>query len=70
MSLALIIMKIFTEIERSILKKFIKPSVVREGDENTLNRWASIGFVGYKFDWDTMEEIAYLTEEGIAHINR
>ncbi|MCZ7405718.1 MAG: hypothetical protein O8C67_12440 [Candidatus Methanoperedens sp.] len=64
-------MKLLTEGERKILRKFKGGSdVSSETDEVVLNRYASIGFVQFGFDWDNMVETAKLTDSGVKHLER
>lgn len=60
---------IFSEYEYQILKRFKFGAVVSEKDEIVLNRYASIGFVSFGFNWDTREATAKLTDLGIEHLN-
>jgi len=61
-------MKLFSDAEQQILQKFKNGSVVSERDETVLNRYASIGFVRFGFNWDKMKETAKLTDSGINHL--
>ena len=64
-------MSIFTKHEAEILQKFRKGSIVSSDEEEVvLDRYASIGFVQFGFDWDDMVQTAKLTESGIKHLNR
>ena len=63
-------MKLFTNGERDILKKFKKGKGVSEADADILNRYASVGFVQFGFNWDTMDKTAKLTNSGMKHLNR
>ena len=63
-------MKLFTNGERDVLKKFKKGKGVSEGDADILNRYASVGFVQFGFNWDTMNKTAKLTNSGMKHLNR
>ena len=63
-------MAIFTKNEKKILEKFKKGSVVSDQDEDVLDRYASIGFVQFGFDWDEMVETAKLTESCVMHLDR
>ena len=63
-------MKLFTNGERDILKKFKKGKGVSEADADILNRYASVGFVQFGFNWDTMNKTAKLTNSGMKHLNR
>jgi len=61
-------MKTFTNYELNILRRFRKWSIVSKKDDVVLNRYASVGFVQFGFDWDNMEETAKLTELGKKHL--
>jgi len=61
-------MKMFSNIESNVLHKFKRWNPVSEKDEDVLNRYASIGFIRFGFDWDKMEETAKLTELGKKHL--
>jgi len=63
-------MAIFTKNEKEILEKFKNGSTVSDQDEDVLDRYASIGFVQFGFDWDKMVETAKLTESCIIHLDR
>jgi hypothetical protein len=58
---------LFQEHEMNVLKRYRTSSIVLEEDENILLHYASIGFVNFKFNWDTMEEYTYLTPSGQKH---
>lgn len=62
-------MKLFTNGERNILMNFKKGKQVSKDDVEILNRYASVGFVQFGFDWDNMEKTAKLTDSGIKHLN-
>ena len=59
-----------TKKERTVLKRYINRAVVREEDKEVLDRYSNTGFVSWGFNWDTMEEIAKLSDSGIKHLNR
>ena len=61
----------FTEHEAKTLRDFRAGSIV-SGDEEevALDRYASIGFVQFGFNWDDMVQTAKLTESGIKHLSR
>ncbi len=63
-------MAIFTKNEKKILKKFENGSEVSDEDEDVLDRYASIGFVQFGFNWDKMVETAKITESCIIHLDR
>ena len=63
-----IYMEVFSNYEFNILRIFEDWSVVSEKDEIILNRYASIGFVKFGFDWDNMKETAKLTDLGLKHL--
>ncbi len=63
-------MKLLSDFEKGVFAKYIKPRVVDKEDEGVLDRYASIGFVGFGFNWNTMQEIAFLTKSGMLHRNR
>ena len=63
-------MAIFTKNEKEILEKFKNGSTVSDQDEDVLDRYASIGFVQFGFDWDKMVETAKSTESCIIHLDR
>ncbi len=63
-------MAIFTKNEKKILEKFIKGENVSEDDKDVLDRYASIGFVQFGFNWDKMVETAKITESCIIHLDR
>ncbi len=64
-------MTAFTEHETNILQKFrFGKKVTDEDEETVLDRYASIGFVSFGFDWDEMVETARLTDLGLKHLNR
>ncbi|NMG82633.1 MAG: hypothetical protein GIS02_00300 [Methanosarcinales archaeon] len=63
-------MAIFTKNEKKILEKFKNGSIVSDQDEAVLDRYASIGFVQFGFDWDKMVETAKITESCIIHLDR
>ena len=63
-------MYMFTNGERDILKNFKKSKAISEADTDTLNRYASVGFVQFGFNWDTMSKTAKLTNSGMKHLNR
>ena len=63
-------MKLFTNGERNILMNFKKGNRVSEADAEILNRYASVGFVQFGFNWDTMDKTAKLTNSGMKHLNR
>lgn len=62
--------ELFSNKEKHVLAKFIEPNVTSEEDEKILNRYATIGFVHFGFNWDTMEQTATLTESGADHLYR
>ena len=61
-------MKVFSNYETEILRKYKSASIISEKDEMVLNRYGSIGFVAFGFNWDIMQETAKLTELGIKHL--
>ena len=63
-------MAIFTKNEKKILEKFENGSEVSDEDEDVLDRYASIGFVQFGFNWDKMVETAKITESCIIHLDR
>jgi transposase len=63
-------MALFTSNERRVLRKFKDGAVVSEGDARILNKYASIGFVKFGFNWNEMEETARLTRSGIKHLSK
>jgi hypothetical protein len=63
-------MTIFTKNEKKILEKFKNGFTVSDKDEDVLDRYASIGFVQFGFDWDKMVETAKITESCITHLDR
>jgi len=59
---------VFSEAELKVLTRYKDGATVIDKDEAILNRYASVGFVGFGFNWDTMEETARLTELGLEHM--
>lgn len=62
--------KLLSKKEYNVFKKFIHWNIVTDEDQIILDRYASIGFVRFGFDWDKMEETAKLTESGLYHLNK
>ena len=63
-------MAIFTKNEKKTLEKFKNGSEVSEEDKDVLDRYASIGFVQFGFNWDKMVETAKITKSCIIHLDR
>ena len=59
-----------TEKKRIVLERYKDGAVVKDGDEEILDGYSNTGFVAWGFNWDTMEEIAKLSDSGIKHLNR